>query len=238
MNRTLNVISTALLLAGTLVPGAVFADNSTSTHSVRVEVVVTGSGKPLVRGATVTAVSGSTITAATTWGGTTLSWSVVTDAATRFLGKEGNPVVFSDIAVGDIVSFAGSWNPGSSLSVRASAVKDLSRGVDEVTLSGVITSVSPSGLSIFLRRNGSATTTIAVSATTTVTLNGNSASTTALFAGDAVKIVGVWNSDRSVLAASKVVAVRKSTVEDKRFDKFFKKWFSDKRSRDSHSDDN
>lgn len=120
-------VAGALALALVLVPGAALAhDSARPAKTPGVEVVITNAGNVLVRGATVTAVSGSTITATTTWSGVTLTWSVATDSGTSFLDRFGGTLTLANIAVGDTVSFAGTLT--GNLSVKASAVKDWSRG--------------------------------------------------------------------------------------------------------------
>jgi hypothetical protein len=127
-----------IALAGALViaPMAVFANNDKSdldrggVRSVGSElsIQINDNGKALVRGAKVTGVSGTTITAATMLGSTTLTWSVVTNGSTTFVDKGGRNVGLAGVTVGDILSFNGSLDAtAASLTVNATSVKDWSK---------------------------------------------------------------------------------------------------------------
>ena len=91
-----------------------------------VEIQINNGGHVSVRGATVTAISGNTITATTALGSTTLSWTVLTDSSTKFIASSTNTI--GAIAVGDAISFQGSMHGNATtLTVDAKVVKDLSR---------------------------------------------------------------------------------------------------------------
>ena len=92
------------------------------------EVNINGDGGVLVRGAKVTAVSSSTISATTAWGSNVLSWTVNVDGSTELVPRKGeNKITLSDIMVDHIISFKGDLvTTGSGLVVNAKVVKDWS----------------------------------------------------------------------------------------------------------------
>lgn len=93
----------------------------------KLEVSIADSGRVIVRGAEVTAVSDNTIRAETEWGATSLQWTINTDAGTDFVTKHGSGSDLDDIAVGQYVSFSGVIDgSGSALTVDADAVKNWS----------------------------------------------------------------------------------------------------------------
>ncbi len=133
------VAASAVVLAGSLMAGTVFADNDhdngkgNDDHERAVslgstlEVHISDNGNVLVRGAKVTAVSGSTVTANTSWGATALTWTVNTDSNTQFVHRFGGQSALASVAVGDFVSFQGplsSTNTG--LTVMAKVFKNWS----------------------------------------------------------------------------------------------------------------
>jgi hypothetical protein len=93
MNTTFVKQIGALVIGAAMIalPFVAFADNGASKSALQngtaVQVVISDPGTVLVRGAKVTAVSGSVITAQTTWSGVTLTWSVNTSSTTKFYNK-------------------------------------------------------------------------------------------------------------------------------------------------------
>lgn len=91
----------------------------------KVEIVI-NSNHALVRGATVTAVSGSTITATSMVGSTTLVWTVNVGSSTQVIASTTNSL--ASVAVGDTISFSGALRAGATtLTVDAKVVKDASK---------------------------------------------------------------------------------------------------------------
>lgn len=81
-----------------------------------------------MRGAKVTAIGASTISATTAFGSTTVAWTINTASSTEIIAKGKGKISLSDIVVGDFVSFNGRLNTAaSSLTVDAKVVKDWSR---------------------------------------------------------------------------------------------------------------
>jgi len=93
----------------------------------KLEVSIADSGRVIVRGAEVTAVSDSVIRAETEWGATALTWNIETDAETDFVTKHGSGSDLDDIAVGQYISFSGMIDgSGTALTVDADTVKNWS----------------------------------------------------------------------------------------------------------------
>ena len=90
----ITTLSIATLVALSAAPLIASADNDRVREvrdlrplTQRVEVAISHSGQALVRGAQVSAISGSTITAVTTAGASTLTWTVATDGSTLTLDE-------------------------------------------------------------------------------------------------------------------------------------------------------
>lgn len=108
------------------------ADVSTNKSGSGLEVMIASNGRTLVRGAEVTNVSGSVVTARTEWGQSALTWSIHTDTETNFVTKKGSSTDRSDIEVGDTVSFSGSLDEGAgAFAVSADVVKNWSLDKDD-----------------------------------------------------------------------------------------------------------
>ncbi len=97
-------------------------DKSTAAFMRLPSVTIGAGGNALVRGAEVTNVENGTITARTEWDGASLTWSVQTDSATDFVGRDKKEGDIDDVDNGDIISFAGQLEGG--LTVDADTVRE------------------------------------------------------------------------------------------------------------------
>src|SRR5258708_718383 len=113
------------------------------------EVRISDNGKVVVRGAKVTAVSGSTVNATTSWGAFNLNWQVNASSGVRFSRKSGGVGSISEISVGDIIGFEGMLSTSSSspLVVNATVIKDWSVHKTHGSFSGTVKSVNSAGTS-------------------------------------------------------------------------------------------
>jgi hypothetical protein len=92
-----------------------------------VSVAIGPDGNVLVRGAKVTSVSGSRVTATTAWDDFTLTWRLDTDSGTDFVADDGSDADLSDIDEGDTLSFSGSVDTdAAAFTVDADTVRDWS----------------------------------------------------------------------------------------------------------------
>lgn len=173
------------------------------------EVHIGNNNSVLVRGARVSAISGSTITASTAWGTTSMTWTIRTDGTTQFLGRNGETITAATIVAGDYVSFAGTMNTTFvSPTVDAKVVKDWSIPVSETTVSGTVSSVNASGNSLVVT-NENGTTTIAVLSSTTIMSGKNTIALSAIVAGDKIKASGSYNATTKTLNATKLTVTKK-----------------------------
>lgn len=109
------------------------------------EMQVGSNGKVIVRGAKVTALSGSAISAQLAFGSFTTNWTVKTDANTEFIHRFGGKASLADVKVGDTLSFSGTLDTGAAAAtVNAKVVKDWSndKPVNQpVTLQGSLKAI-------------------------------------------------------------------------------------------------
>ena len=129
---SITVLAVGLLAAGALMFAFV---ESAQAHQAgaravgsKLEVSIADSGRVIVRGAEVVAVSGDSVRARTEWGATALTWTIQTDGGTDFVAKDGSGTDIDEIAVGDYVSFSGQLDgAGGTFAVDADVVKNWSR---------------------------------------------------------------------------------------------------------------
>lgn len=228
--------SGAVLAALAFAPVIALADNDKQKGDdnrrtvQRVEVAITDSGNVLVRGAKVTAVSGSTITVTTTAGASTLTWTVTTDSSTAFSASTGGSSSLGAISVGDTISFVGTLS-GSSLSVKASAVKDWTVGANERSIVGTVQSVNATSSSLTIvngkdnDNNNKKVTTIQFTGSTVI--NGTGTTFGSIVAGDKVKATGTVNADGTILTATSVTVTHPPVkLGNDDFGKKIRAWFS------------
>lgn len=169
-----------------------------------VEINLTSNGNALVRGAQVTSVSGSDISATTNYGSSQLAWTVKTDSDTEFTANKNGATGLSQIAAGDTISFRGILDQAvSGLTVNADVVKDWSHVETTKKLSGIVSSINTT-LNSFTVSHGNSTTSVQTNGDTKFTLNGNAGSFASLFINAKVKIAGMFNASSSILTATSV----------------------------------
>ena len=136
------ILSAALILGSLAFFGFVSANNDRNgedngnsvqakeahVNGSTLEVHISDNGKVLVRGAKVTSVSGSIVSAVTSWGSLNINWTVNVMSDSKMIRKSGNSSSLSEILVGDFISFQGNLVTTSSspIVVNASVIKNWS----------------------------------------------------------------------------------------------------------------
>lgn len=183
---------------------------NSGTHTA-VMVNINPAGRVLVRGAVVTGVSGSTISANTAWGSEVLSWSVSVASSTKLVGNRG-AAALADIKTGDTLAFSGPLDAtAGNLTVNAQVVRDVSitgsssvseKPAREHLLEGKLEAVSGDTLTI---ARGNQTITVNLTGNAEVkTKNFSITDLGSLKIGDHVRILGTGSTtvDASVIRDS------------------------------------
>jgi hypothetical protein len=144
-------------------------------------VEIAADGSTTLRGAKVVSVSGTTITVSETLGATTLTWTIITDGTTQLQSKNGSGIVITDIVAGDTITVKGAFQTGSTLSVKATMVRDITKvpsvvttpvGSAQQTYEGVLTQIPGSAAPTSLVMTvGGVAQTVTISSTTVVLNN-------------------------------------------------------------------
>jgi len=212
-------IAAALVATSLLAAGTAFAQESEAAKvGTTQEVHISNNGKTLVRGAKVTAVSGSGFTATNIWGSASESWTVQTDGSTEFMRRYGGASSLSEISAGDIVSFSGNLDQtASAFSVKASVVKDWSVQKENSTVSGTVSSVTAASFLLHTANRGDVT--VSLAASSTVMKDGSAIAFSDIKAGDRISSAsGVLDNVNHTLVANKVVVyVNKALLEKRTF---------------------
>ena len=201
------------ILAMAILVAAFGLASSALAASVEPSISIASSGQTIVRGARVTSVSGNVVTARTTWGSSTLSWSIRTSGSTKFYPADA---ISSDtlraIQLGDIVSFSGERGmTGAGASARAASLKDDSLLLSIQSVRGTITEMNAeNGTAVFTTEDGPHT--IATSRITLVTLNGDPIELEDLAIGDTVQVSGTRNTISNVIAADRIALDKGGTA--------------------------
>jgi len=223
-NKLVYALSGFLVLSTLLFGNAVSADNNNSKRDddkqekkemknnvdmPTLSVSLSQNGKVNVSGAKVTAVSGNTVNAATTWGSMSLNWQLNVGSDTKINKRFDGRGSLSEIVVGHTISFQGNLATNSSASpiiVNATHIKDWS--VQKPTpvkrsIEGTIESVGGVSLpSTMVVKDGDKNFTVSISADTLI-VNSVWVRTpfSSLKVGDKVKVYGDVNVDASTVNA-------------------------------------
>ena len=125
-----------------------YADNDAykkeaHNNGTTLEVHINDNGSVLVRGAKVTAISGSIISASTTFGTSSIAWTIDGSGISKVTRRYGGNGTMADIQVGDYLSFNGALTTtASGFSVKATSLKDWSIQVKNSSFSGTISSIT------------------------------------------------------------------------------------------------
>jgi len=203
--------------------------NEVKNNIPGLEVQIGNKGNVLVRGAKVTGVSGSVISAVTAWGSTNLAWSVKVASSTKFVRSEDKTIALSNIVVGDTVSFNGTLDTSvSGLSVNASLIKDWSASASASnhanSLNGIVTAIDSALSSFTLAVAGIGAVAVQTSSTTSFTEDGKAATFGALSLGDTLKVSGLLNAASTTLSAISVSISDKLKISTSK--KSIKKWLN------------
>ena len=204
MTLTRIMVLPVLLAVMAVAPGIAFATNGTSpkmTFQNQTFVQMNEDGNTLVRGAEVTALSGSMITAETDLGGVEIAWTVEADGSTDFVRHGGGSFDFADLEVGDTVSFSGDLT--GRFSVDADVVKEWpSPSEERIALSGTVHEVNSGSFELADTRLG--TITVEVTNDTAFVGKKGGVDYGDIEVGQHVAVSGNYDAEDEVLLASKV----------------------------------
>ncbi|HET9641291.1 MAG TPA: hypothetical protein VFP46_00370 [Candidatus Paceibacterota bacterium] len=163
-------------------------------------VSINGAGHVFVRGASVTGVTGSTVTASSSWGSASITWNVNVASSTEILGQDGR-MTLAGVKSGDVISFQGpiAASSTSAFSVDARVIRDGSAVVAKVekpekhrSFEGKLQAISGNTLTL---RHGEKTITVDVASTTQVKRkNAVITDLATLHLGDKIRVSGTGST--------------------------------------------
>lgn len=196
-------------MAIALVAVPVYADNDNHkkeahNNGTTLEVHINDNGSVLVRGAKVTAISGSIISASTTFGTSTIAWTIDASSISKVIRRYGGNGTIADVQIGDYISFNGALTTtASGFNVKATSLKDWSIQVKNSSFSGTISSIT--GTSFVLTTAENKTITVNTDANTKITRGDTTVAFSALVVGDKIsKTEGLYNNTANTLAAKSI----------------------------------
>ncbi len=207
--QTIKTALGSLAIAGALLMApSVFADTvATTTGSFNVN----SSGVVRVKNAEVTSVSGNVVNAITRFTNFITNWTFTTNASTTIAANNSISTSTSNIRVGDRINVAGTLSAlGSTISVNASKIVDITSYALFKTKSGTVQSVNTTN-GTFVLKTDDKLITVQTNASTTFSVipTGTTTATTTTLAGltlnSKVQVVGSLNADKTVLTATKVL---------------------------------
>ncbi len=212
----------SLMLAVMFVAAPTYATNDNHGERAKevhnagstLEVHINDNGKVLVRGAKVTAISGTTISAETLFAGSSISWVVDASATPKVIRRYGGNSSLSEIAIGDLISFNGTLTATGAWNVKATSLKDWSIQVKNSSFSGTIASIS--GSSFVLNIENGKSVSVNTDANTKITRGDTTIAFATLAVGDKVtKTEGLYNNNTNTLTA-KTIKLSTNPILNKR----------------------
>lgn len=214
-NKLFYLLSTVLILGGLAFSGIAIANDDRGgedqgrseqakeihSNGSTLEVHFFDNGKVLVRGAKVTAVSGDSVRAFTSWGSVNLDWNVNVMSNSQLFRKTGGNSSIAEISVGDFISFQGTLvtTNASPIKVNASVIKNWSTKNVPVrtTIEGKISSIADTSLpTTMVMNSGDKVYTVSISTNTSIlNLSWLRAVISSFNVGDNVRVYGTINSD-------------------------------------------
>lgn len=202
--------SIALLGVFTITP-ALFAANASTTASVRINE----DGIVHIVNAEITSISGNVIQAITHFKNNVANWTFTTNASTTIAANNTKAASTTDLKIGDRLNVTGALATlGSTISVSASKIMDLTSYLPWKTTSGTVKSINTSN-GTFILMSGDKLITVQTNASTTFALKSSASTTTTLSSlvlNTNVKVFGTITSDGTDITATKVIA---KTTENK-----------------------
>lgn len=178
MNNSIKSLVLALAVVTVAAPVIALAqpgDQGPRNLGTTLETHIYNDGTVLVRGAKVTAVSSSTISATQTWGSSVLNWTVNASGVREVVMRGDENANISQIKIGDYVSFKGMIDAtGAQFTVNATIIKDwslqqtqalLEKRIFEGTLKSVNGTAVPASI---IATVGNTDYTVNISSTTTI----------------------------------------------------------------------
>ncbi len=225
----LKTLFSGIAIAGALmaIPVSTFAANATTSAAVRIN----GDGIVHVINAEVTSISGNIINAVTRFKNSVVNWAFTTNASTTIAANNSLTATTTDIRVGDRLKVNGLVSAfGSTISVQANTIKDITSMASWRVKSGTVQSVNIANGTFVLKQDDKLVT-VQTNASTTFALankiGNQTASTTPmtlalLTVNSKVMVSGVTNADGTSMTATKVTV--KVTNDNKSKHEWKKEW--------------
>lgn len=229
-----------LAVSMAVIPVAASASELKATNATRVHI--DNDGIVRVVGAEVTSISGNIINAVTRFKNNLVNWAFTTNASTSIQSNNSLNAPITDVRVGDKINVTGALSTiGSTLTVNATKVRDITTTQNVRVKTGTVNSVNTANNSFVLKWTEDKTdkfVTVQNNASTTIYLaNGTVGNINSLVANGKVHVAGLLSADGTVLTASKVL-IRNTDItkkEDKKNKEAFNEWKKGRSNRDHKS---
>jgi hypothetical protein len=171
----------------------------TITPAVKMMVNINASGHAQLSG-TIAAVQSNSITV-NSWGGV---WTANITSDTKLTRRFGGNATISEFAAGDLVMVMGMAHDGSSWTIDAKKIQDMSIQARNASFSGTISGLQGSNFNLATKNRG--TVKVTVNSDAKVMVNGKMGSVTDLANDMKASVSGVWDRTQTTVMASKVSA--------------------------------
>ncbi|MDO8522298.1 MAG: hypothetical protein Q7S08_03360 [bacterium] len=150
-----------------------------------------------------------------TWGSAYVRVTVLAHDDTAVTKAHGEPATVNDIREGDVLDVEGKLSSGEgALTIYATRIRDTSLQVESKTLSGIAVSTSPGNSSLVLSNTiFGATTTVMLSASTTIQKGVRTISLSDISPGDKIlSVSGTYNYAKNIFLASLIEVYQDKSI--------------------------
>ncbi len=207
MKKLIAFISAALLLIFAL---PALAATMSGSMKVKQMVNINASGEAMLAG-TLKSISADSLVVSS-WGG---DWTILMSSTTKLLRRFDGKASLSEFAVGDAVQVKGKVSTTSMWAVNARAVQDNSIQTRNASFSGTISNLNTSTWAFMLTTQKRGVLQVTVNADAKIKIGDSTGSVNDLMNGLMVSVSGVWNTQQSMLMASKVVVKQEDMDKEK-----------------------
>lgn len=175
-------------------------------NAPRPEIYIDKNGKTMIVGAKVIQFAGSTIYTRVIWDNSFIRLMVKTDQSTKITRRYGELIKVSNVAINDYIGIEGNLESNAdSLSIIASAIKDLSDQTQQNTFSGTLTAINNSLTSFTLDDKNLGSIQIVIGTSTQIVLGSRIVDIAHMKIGDKIiSVDGVYNYANKTLMAKNI----------------------------------
>ena len=197
--------SIALMSVFAFLASALPALADTTSTAMKQELTINNAGTSMLTG-TLKSMSPTSFTV-TSWGG---DWMINVPATTKLMRKYSGTSSMAEFTVGDMVQVKGKVDAAAPWTIDAQTVQDNSIQTLNASFSGTVSNLNGSTLTLTTKSRGVVQVTLNTGVK--IMMSGKTGMMSDIANGTMIGVSGVWNTQKSMLWASKVTISKKAMM--------------------------